>query len=159
MEKKKKNIIALVVIIVIIYLMLPTAGIEIANPLKKNIEFNVLVDIESYGGVIPFFYIRDVSVETRRVGLLSVLSVQPKQLSWFCAPIVGPGAELYVELYVPGVGYRQANRLKVCAEDTNTRFVVGFTQPGQYSYTIRIYRDRYPGGDLEYQKEYNVYVQ
>ncbi|MFW6002053.1 MAG: hypothetical protein ACOCQD_01830 [archaeon] len=134
-------------------------GIEVPNPMKKNVEVNVKLTPSGLGG---FHEITEngIEVTSRPAGLFSL---KPTSFSYGCGiPFVQPDKiDLYVELDIPSINYKEYKKVEVCADPVNTRFIVGFPDEiyGTEDAHVTLIRDSYPSGPVESEKDVKVEVQ
>jgi len=110
-------------------------GIDIPNPLSKNVRFDIEMRPTCIAGILCSFTYGDVKVETTQ--LHGLLYFVPRKFAWIC---LGSPQQFVVELKVPEIGYAKTKTVGLCNNMAKVDFIVGFPRAGQYRWELTIYK-------------------
>ncbi|MHA1866388.1 MAG: hypothetical protein ACTSWZ_07770 [Candidatus Heimdallarchaeaceae archaeon] len=153
---EKRNALAISVVIglalFLLFFGIPGVSNPIINPLPYT--YDAVVNIKVGGIPLVSYWINDVYVEFKKVGLFGAV----KTYSWWCAPIITPPVDLTVELSIPEINYRETKKVQVCegGEYLVPPFRVTFPRTGTYNYRILIYQTQ--TGVKEWDKTYSITI-
>ena len=120
-------------LLILIFFVMPAFGIEIHNPFKKNVHFKVTVKENCFLNICT-----GANLNVQTIQSYSLFPVPAKPFAWVCVPLMVP--DLDVELTIPSVGYVSRKTIKACEGTSVVDFIVGFDNPGTYSYDVKVYQ-------------------